>query len=1662
MELEKLSDELNNLINGDDNNNNTLIKNNEIEKLGGDDTNDTDEKVYLLPNVTVTNIMDNLPVETSKEIIDNQTFKNIGYNILDTYFKENPDYLVKHHLDSYNNFLVGGGIQNIFNENNPIIYHERNVVEKKEEYINSLTIYLGGKNGDKIYYGKPIIYDDTHSHYMYPNDARIRNMSYGIAIYYDVEIDVSFFNDSNKEEVETILLEKVYLGKFPIMVKSKLCVLNGLPKEVCFNMGECRNDYGGYFIIDGKEKVIVSQEKFADNMLYIRQYKLKDSPKYSVSSEIRSISEDTSKPLRTVSIKMVTETDANDYANNIVVMVPNVKTPIPLFIVMRALGVISDKDIIDTCLLDREKYSEFTGAFLSSIHDASNIYTQDMAIEYISLFTKYVGNHNYTRLILSDFLLPHLGELTFAKKAKFLGYMTFKLLRVYFNIDKPTDRDNYKYKRVELSGTLMYSLFRDYWLLEKQKILLEIDTEYNTNMINYNNNITDFKNLVLLNATNIFKHKLTENGFKKAFKGNWGAHSHTKRIGVIQDLNRLSWNASMSHLRKTNLEMPGGAKVIAPRHLHGSQWGFMDPVDTPDGGNVGFHKHLALSTHITSGVSSGKIMDWWGFYNPPFESTFYSLENSSFEELANTTKLFINGDWIGNINEPLKTVEYFKLCRNNGLIDTYTSISFQYTMNELYVYTDAGRLIRPIYALTHLHQFDSNKVIQFLKDIDNYDNYTLDDNNKNRQKKSITNVDNSDENNNDVEIDNNQKNKWLKIITGTSSHSINHNLDPTDETLTVKYLYKHQGIVSYLDNAEQDIAYIATKYPLPTMDNNTVNSVPKYTHLEIDNSLLFGVMGNQVIFPEHNPLPRDAFSCGQSRQAVSMYHTNFQVRMDKMAVVLNYGQTPLIKSRYLKYFNNEDNVYGVNALVAIMCYTSYNVEDAILINQGAIDRGLFSTTYSTVYQAHEEQANDQDIVSNTTFANVMNQPNVSGLKPGYDYSYLDENGLIKEGTLVHDKMVMIGKISTSTDGLNTVTDNSVFTKKGQKGIVDKVFITEGEEGYRIAKIKVTELRVPAMGDKMASRAGQKGTIGLIIPEHKMPFTEEGVKPDLIINPHALPSRMTIGQLLECLIGMGVVQKGCFGNCTAFLNQGANIVNWGKLLSSYGYQSKGEHVMYNGFTGKQVISNIFMGPTYYMRLKHMVKDKINHRTHGPRNIMTRQTIGGRADDGGLRIGEMERDSILGHGASSFLNDSFMTRGDEFFMAVCNKTGCAAVYNESQNLMISPVADGPLKFTQNVANDSFQVDNLSKFGRSFSILRIPYSFKLLIQELQMFNVQMRIITDDNIHKLLPLDYSENMNTIMTDYKNFMNADRVNSLHNIVDLSKIANNKYETPKKNKKSPAKVSDLEVSDINKVSDDKESDLEVSDNEVSDNEVSGDKDSDLEVSDIEESDIEVSDIEVSDNEVSDNEESDFTPTKSKHEDYVLNNIDETELPYAPYSPAYEPENNANEINNINDNTGSPGFMFTGGNHMHGNQMHGNQMQGNHMHGNQMHGNQMYIEKPSVSFTPETVFVEGQSGEDDGHNEKLTIMDNYTGNIVFDTNLNTELNGATNIDMDSIHSIDNNNNNNNNNNNEKEINNDLDILKVSDLQPITFDDFPLVNDNDSNGEETNNKIIKLDI
>jgi DNA-directed RNA polymerase II subunit RPB2 len=427
-------------------------------------------------------------------------------------------------------------------------------------------------------------------------------------------------------------------------------------------------------------------------MLYIKKSDAKSvkDKDYLFSAEIRSVSENVAKPVRTLSVKIVAP-DSKYTNHNIVVIIPNVRKPVPLFIVFRALGIVSDREIISMCLLkdpqDPSVSSDTIDWFLPSIHDGATIQSQQDALEYLSILIK---GRTIPRVlhILADYFLPHIGEINFLEKAYYLGHMVQKLYLVSNNIEPPTDRDNYKYKRVELIGSLLKDLFREYYLKFQSRIRIAFESKYEFNKQIFN----DISSLIDETHVYAFEKNLVEEGIRKAFKGDWGAEIHTKRIGVVQDLNRLSFNGMLSHLRKTNLPLDASVKLIGPRILHSSQWGIIDPIDTPDGGNIGIHKYLSILTYVTRNHSREPILQWMKKH-----TELVLLTNSYPSQLGKMTKVFVNGFWVGCIQEPLEMVEKMRECRRHALLPISNSIAFDIAKNSIFIYTDGGRLCRPIF-----------------------------------------------------------------------------------------------------------------------------------------------------------------------------------------------------------------------------------------------------------------------------------------------------------------------------------------------------------------------------------------------------------------------------------------------------------------------------------------------------------------------------------------------------------------------------------------------------------------------------------------------------------------------------------------------------------------------------------------------------------------------------------------------------------------------------------------------------------------------------------------------------------------------------------------------------------------------------------------------------
>ena len=1098
--------------------------------------------------------------------IENDQYIETPWRLIEAYFEgHHLERLVRHQLESYNNF-VGYQIIKTIEMFNPVrIASEQDFDQASNKY--ALEVFITFENFN-IY--RPQIHENNGAiKLMFPQEARLRNFTYASNMTVDIVIKYVVRSGSELENTQIFhkTLSKIHIGKLPIMLKSSICVLSQYKHVENTQTGECKFDTGGYFIINGSEKTVLGQERAAENKVYCFNVS-KNNTKFSWSAEVKSVPD--FKCISPKQINLMLSSKNNGFGFPIMVQMPRIKQPIPLVIVFRALGVLSDKEICEKIMLDIDDESNVNmlAAMQASIIEGNKHLTKEECISYITSFAMYTPINmdkdtgarrklEFTMDILNNDLFPHCH--THAQKVYFLGYMANKLLLASFGVINQDDRDSYVNKRVDLTGSLLNNLFRNYINklvkdMEKQ-VIKEINTGSWKSTDDY---------LSIINLTNIYKiikSMTIENGLKRALAtGDFGIkHTNNNKVGVAQVLNRLTYVSSLSHARRISTPTDKSGKLIPPRKLHNTSWGFLCPAETPEGQSVGIVKNLSYMTHITIYSNSVPLHEY-------ITPNIVQLDDPSLspKDIFNKVKVLINGAWVGISNEPQELYLMLKDKKYKGIINVYTSIVFDYRMKEIRVCNDSGRLSRPLLKVKHGNILVTDALLDKLQ---------------------------------------NAELSWDDLLTSSRIED---------------------SVVEYVDPEEQNCSMIATA---PRDLFNVGNAMTRFTHCEIHPSTMFGILASCIPFPEHNQSPRNCYQCAQAKQAMGVYVTNYENRMDKTAYVLNYPARPLVDTRIMNMIELNKIPSGCTVIVAIMTHTGYNQEDSLLFNKGSIDRGLFMTT---VY--HTEKDEDKQKINGDE--EIRCKPDASktkGMKMG-NYSKVNSKGLVPENTIVNNRDIIIAKVTPIKENRNDHTkvikfeDQSKIYKTTEETYIDKNYTDRNGEGYNFCKVRLRTLRKPVIGDKFSSRHGQKGTIGNIIPECDMPFTTKGVKPDIIINPHAIPSRMTIGQLKETLLGKVLVELGLFGDGTSFGELDVNDIC--KELIKLGFESNGNEVMYNGLTGEQMECSVFIGPVFYQRLKHMVNDKAHSRSIGPMVNLTRQPAEGRSRDGGLRFGEMERDCVTG--------------------------------------------------------------------------------------------------------------------------------------------------------------------------------------------------------------------------------------------------------------------------------------------------------------------------------------------------------------------------------------------------------------------------------------------------
>lgn len=1221
------------------------------------------------------------------------------WDVLDAYFQDHSYPFTKHHLDSFRDFLRTH-VPNVIQTFNPITMIKMTSENKREVQVD---VHVGGKNGARIYVDRPVVYDENGKQLLLtPQEARLRNLTYQTNLIADLVVDIT----DSSDETKTIEFEKVHLGSIPIMVHSDPCILHKQGMNVLKELGECVYDMGGYFIIDGKEKVIVSQERITTNRLFTT--KLEGDQDFSFKGMVRCTGETGESSLipRPVELYLVKTPDTmiepdvttkyKHMRGQILVSLPLVSGLIPLTTVFRALGVESDRAILEHIF--GSQMEDIPQPFLdvlrpSFAHNVSQsakpkaeqkppVYTQEEAIEYLRNRVQYKTKDQVKSILVTD-VFPNING-AFQNKAIYLGYLVQEFIKTTLNILSTSDRDGYVFKRVDISGFLLAQLFQETYNKLRKNCRDKLDREYYYGPYK---NTKDPADLVRSdNLSKLFPPLMMTETFVRSLKGMWGPIDKDPDQAKVQDLARISYIGFLSHLRRVNLPLDRSIKVTSPHRLHAQQWGIMCPFESPDGASIGYLKNFSMLTHVTFATNPRVIeMCLLELDVTPLQYVTHGMVQSK-----DTIKVFINGNMFGVTFEPAKLLRMVRLYRRNGLLNPFTSISWDISRSTIRIQSEAGRPCRPIFIVNKGQLAWSPDMME-------------------------------------------AKPSWFDLVFGTilkdrkedhyysndyiSPRSLPGMQNKTEEEI-IRILEENAGVIEYLDIEEENTCLIAMK----------PEDIGVYhTHMEIHPSTIFSVVTNNIPFPNHNFAPRNCFYGAQSKQAIGIYATNFTKRFDTMGYIQHYPQRPIITTRNSHYTGNDNMPNGFNAIVAVATYSGFNQEDGLIINRNAIDRGLFHVTAYKSMSASEQVDSEQDSI---IFGNPIKYREqglkINDIQVG-KYDLLDDHGIVVPESYIPkgQRAAVIGMVRvtkrmkevkrgifTEQEVETQYQDVSRLTDVHHYGKIDKVFIAKkglGDE-QRICKVRFRKVRKPELGDKACSRCAQKGVIGMILPSENMPFTKHGITPDIIINPHAFPSRMTIAHIVECVFAKLCCMEGMLGDGTVFLPFDKEAMF--NELEGHKFEKYGNEIMYNGRTGEMIPTEIFMGPTFYLRLKHMVTDKVHSRGTDcpasgeslPRVFLTRQPTSGRSKLGGLRVGEMERDVILAHGMAQFAKECMMEKADKYTWAICRKCGSMAKYAPGRH-----------------------EECMSCKSNDIGVLSTPYSFKLMLQELESLGITLRMTED-----------------------------------------------------------------------------------------------------------------------------------------------------------------------------------------------------------------------------------------------------------------------------------------------------------------------------------------------
>lgn len=1181
--------------------------------------------------------------------------------IVDSYFLTHN--VSDHHIESYN-YFVSSVLPHLVKRLAPIVIERQHKVGKDLRNMKyTLTfenVYFGGCNSDSVSTSDRVIP-------IFPDEVRKRHLSYECPVYILIRFEVRIRDPNKNGGTETVNEEMhhVKIGKLPVMVKSLFCNLKTISERELFLKNECPDDSGGFFIMNGIERVYVLQERWATNTFHI-SYK-----NGLYETEVRCVRAFCSKPSSILYVRY-------DKTRFHITLMPCLKSELPFFLVVSALGlpiesavvaILGDqmsKNYIQTlgatiddywaCISPSEKSTEAdeepnkNDPFLC-IYERCNIAKTRLS----KVDDNQSAKHQRVDDILSNELLHFFPNFTpiqktnNLRKAYYLCYIVKRMLWCIHGEIDVDDRDHFAHKRLDTVNDFFSDVIASCLScvhLNYTKILSGA-CEKGVERPNIAHG-TPVDSILRLS--------------KSIAKGNWnmGKGKHASRNGVTLPLSSYNYTSRLSCIHGI-VSTPIGreGKLTGPRLLHGTHWGMVCPVETPEGQACGLIKRLAIMSRISNTYSPYSVISFCVKHED-----FLLLDNMIPQNIHQGYKVFVNGAWIGNVKEGKDSqfVYFLRNKRRNGILSFETSIAHDSSLKEVRIHTDSGRILRPLLVVKE----ESNEL------------------------------------------------------------ALNHDMlrGLIERTITFDKLVE-SGVIEYLDTDEEEQTLIAI-----SVDKLKDDEYGKATHCEIDPSTILGVSASSNPFPDHNQGPRNTYQASMGKQAVGIPISSFLNRMESLSHFLWYPQKPLVINRNSVYFGESKYPCGQNLIVAIIPYD--NQEDAIIMSQRLVD---FGGCRSSVYVTHtltEKPQTTENVVS-------IERPQPPSCFPRYKNTHIDEHGLPSIGRMLKGGDVVIGRTTISKDTLvegaattntpgytprgstSNMTGGSYFSfndnmkatskdisevlKRNEDGFVDKAMLTVSQEGYKMAKVRIRSTRFPSQGDKFTSRHGQKGTIATTKRPEDLPFTKEGITPDIIINPNAIPSRMTLGQMLESVFSKLCCMAGDQGDGTPF-REHHTVESIESALQQYGFSPSGKEVMYSGETGRRLQARIFIGPVYYKKLKHISADKVHARGRGPVQILTRQPTEGKSNDGGLRCGEMEKDCLVSYGAVSTLRERLFECSDPYRIHVCKKCGMMAKADTRQHVYFCTSCTPNEEIVQ---------------------LQIPYAFKLLMQELMSMNILPKLIVD-----------------------------------------------------------------------------------------------------------------------------------------------------------------------------------------------------------------------------------------------------------------------------------------------------------------------------------------------